>query len=522
MVEVMGAPPPDSTAGAGPAELVETHISILVFVGDRAYKLKKPVAFPFVDLRTREQREHLCHREVELNRRLAPDVYLGVADVTGPDGEVCDHLVVMRRMPADRRLTTLVEQADPDVEPIMAELGMRLARFHRSAERSAAIDEAASVERVARRWHDNFDELRPFVGSVLSEPIFADATSTADRFLAGRDALFAERIAGGHACDGHGDLQLDDVFALDDGPRVLDCIEFRDDLRFGDVAEDLAFLVMDLERVGAGRLVEVLLSAYEREAGEAIPRALLRFYVAYRAQVRAKVACLRAAQLPTSDPAHRTAALQAEQLLAQCASALADALPCLVLVGGLPGTGKSTVAAGLGTSLDMDVIRSDVVRKQLAGLDPDQSAAAGFGQGIYDQGSTRLVYDEMIEQAARNLERGRSTVLDASFSSEEDRRRCRAVAEAASVPIVELRCRLDADVAARRIRQRQRDGHDASDADEAIAAAMAGRADPWPGAADLDTARLPDDVFADALRLVARARHVYPAPSSTRRTRSRL
>ncbi len=467
--------------------MIETHISTIFFVGDRAYKLKKPVHFPFVDLRLRADRETICHREVELNRRLAPDVYLGVADVAGPDGQPCDHLVVMQRLPTDRRLSTLVAAGDKRVPSALTDLGHLLARFHADATRSTAIDTAGSPEVISGLWHDNFAEMRPFVGDILDADTFARCVVAADEFIAGRHALFDSRIADRAICDGHGDLQTDDVFCLDDGPRVLDCIEFCDTFRYGDVANDLAFLVMDLERLGALPLVDGLLTAYHETATAPIPRNLLRFYVAYRAQVRSKVSCLLASQLPEADPRSQQARQRAVELLSLCDRALRDAQPRVIIVGGLPGTGKSTVASGIGRSLGIEVMRSDVIRKELHGLDPSTSAAAPFGAGIYEPSSTTGTYAELMHQARQQLELGRSVVIDASFVDPNHRIAARTLASEAHSHITELRCTIPSETAAKRIRVRRARGTDASDADPHVAAMMTADSVTWPEATVVST-----------------------------------
>jgi aminoglycoside phosphotransferase family enzyme len=277
------------------AAVAETHSAVVFFVGDRAYKVKKPVDLGFLDFTTREAREEVCHREVALNRRLAPDVYLGVADVTGPDGELCDHLVVMRRIPAERRLSTLVE-AGADVDGHLWHLAHLLAAFHSRAERGPAADEAASRDALAHRWRANTEGLLA-VGGRFLDGNQVDATDhLARRYLTGRGPLFERRIAEGRACDGHGDLLADDIFCPDDGPRVLDCIEFDAALRQGDVLADVAFLAMDLERLGRPDIAERFLTVYREHADDTWPASLAHHHIAYRAQVRAKVAAIRAGQ----------------------------------------------------------------------------------------------------------------------------------------------------------------------------------------------------------------------------------
>lgn len=478
--------------------VAETHSGVVFFFADRAYKLKKPVDLGFLDFSTREARRAACQREVDLNRRLAPDVYLGVSDVLDPSGEVCDHLVVMRRMPEDRRLSSLVLAGD-DVAPHLDALARLLAEFHASAERSAAADRAASAEALATRWRSNTEEMQPFVGRFVSAKAVAAVGALAVRYLDGRGPLFDQRIAAGKARDGHGDLLADDIFCLDDGPRVLDCLEFDDALRLDDVLADVAFLAMDLERLGRPDLGDRFLLTYRELAADAWPTSLAHHHIAYRAQVRAKVSAIRA------DQGVAGSAQTAEDLLALARRHLDAARIRLVLVGGLPGTGKSTVAAGLGETLGAVVLRSDVVRKELAGLAPDESGAAAFEEGIYRPEVTAATYDELLRRAESALGLGESVVLDASWSDAEQRQRARLVADATASDLVELRCALPTEVAAERMRARALHGGDPSDADAVIAAAMAAVADPWPTATALDTEPGPEDVLRAASSAALRA-----------------
>lgn len=488
---------------AGPVGVVSTHISIVFFVGDRAFKLKRPVRYPFIDLRGRAEREQLCHREVELNRRMAPDVYLGVADVMGADGEPCDHLVVMRRLPADRRLSDLVLAGDPVAAEAVDQLAAQLAGLHRRAERSPAIDAAATGGALARRWDELFAELAEAEGDVLDPARVSEARRLSARFLSGRDGLFASRIADGCVCDGHGDLQTDDVFCLDDGPRALDCIEFNDEFRHGDIANDVAFLMMDLDRLGAPDLARRFASAYEAAAGVRLPPALLDFYVAYRALVRCMVAALRALS-PGANDVDADGGL-ARRLLELCTVHLRAAIPRLVLVGGLPGTGKSTVAEALGHETGWPVLRSDVVRKELAGLAPTQPAGGEFGAGLYDASTTDGVYAALVERAARHLALGSSVVVDASFTDRRHRAEARGAADRLGAVPVELRCDVARSEADRRLTERSRRGTDASDATPEVARRMAERADPWPEAATLSTDGSRQETLGAALEVLARS-----------------
>jgi uncharacterized protein len=486
------------SAGESPADdsapaVRETHISTLFFAGDRVYKAKKPVRFDFLDFSTRERRRRACEREVELNRRLAPDVYLGVAELRDVDGAGGEPLVAMRRMPEARRLATLVRGGD-DVDGCIRETARIVAAFHTRAETSDAITAAGSPGVVRANWESNFVTMQPFVGSVLDPGVASDVEQLARRYLDGRTALFAARQAHGKVKDGHGDLLADDVFCLDDGPRILDCIEFDDQLRYGDVLADVAFLAMDLERVGDPELGQRFLAWYRDFAGETYPESLAHHYVAYRAHVRAKVGCLRAGQ---GDPA---AASDAATLLGLARDHLRRGRVALVLVGGLPGTGKSTVADGLADGTGWTVLRSDELRKDLAGIGHTTRRGEEYGAGLYDDASTRATYGTLLDRARALLEAGEPVILDASWTREEWRDAARAVAQETHSDVFELRCDVDPAVAADRLEARARTGADPSDATPAIAASMAGVADPWPASTRIDTAAPVDEATLAACR----------------------
>lgn len=480
---------------AEPAAIRETHSAVVVFLGDKAYKVKKPVDLGFLDFSTRERREAVCHREVELNRRLAPDVYLGVADVVGPDGAVCDHLVVMRRMPEDRRLSTLVASGAP-VETELRRIAHVIARFHEAADAPSAALEAASRDALAARWEANLEVLERFAGPVVDSGEVTQVALLARRYLAGRGPLFADRIASGCARDGHGDLLADDIFCLDDGPRVLDCIEFDDALRFGDVLADVAFLAMDLERLGRSDLAALFLAAYRELTADTWPVSLAHHHVAYRAGVRAKVGCIRHGQ--AGGPAREEARL----LLDLARRHLEAARVRLIVVGGLPATGKSTVAAGVADRLGAVHLRSDEVRKELAGLPAGARALAGVGEGIYDVRGTDATYAALLDRARLLLGMGESVVLDATFHEPRWRAAVTQLAADAVADLTALGCVVPVEVAAARAARRLEVGLDVSDAHEAVVRAMASTAVPWPDATIIDTNGAPDAAISAALAAI--------------------
>lgn len=454
----------------------ETHTAILWFAGDRVHKMKKPVNLGFCDFTDLEQRREACHREVALNRRLSPEAYLGVETLLGPDGQPCDYYVLMRRMPADRSLAALVRAGEP-VDDHLRAVARRLAAFHSSAGRGLAVEREGSLEAARRRWDGVLDGLRRHAGTILPADVVELVAAAAATFLDGRGPLLERRRAQGRLVDGHGDLLADDVFCLPDAPVILDCLEFDDHLRFVDGLDDAGFLAMDVERLGGPEPADRFLALYAEFSADPAPPALRDFFVAYRAAVRAAVTCIRV------DQGGDDAGL-ARQLLALSQSHLEAAKVRLVLVGGLPGTGKSTVAGGLADRLGATLLSSDRVRKELAGRTPSDPAGAEYRDGLYRPEHTAATYAELLARAEVLLGRGETVVLDASWTAASHRDAAAAVAARSRSDLVALRCEAPRALADERIRARR---GSASDATPLVAAVMSADSDPWPEAAVVDT-----------------------------------
>lgn len=474
------------------AEVCETHTAIVFFAGDRAYKVKKPVDLGFLDYTTGAARRTACEREVTLNRRFAPDVYLGLGEFSSPDAEGPEPLVVMRRMPADRRLSRLVrEGAVPD--DVLRAVARHLAAWHADAPRGRDVDEQGTRNALSSRWEASFAQIHALADDGSVPEGMTETEQLVRRFLAGRERLFASRIEQGRVVDGHGDLLAEDIFCLDDGPRVLDCLEFDDRLRYVDGLDDAAFLAMDLEQLGASEAAAYFLAQYSEYSGDPAPASLWHHYVAYRAFVRAKVSLIQALQgAPGAEATSR-------RLVSTTLRHLRTSAVGLTVVGGLPGSGKSTLSGALADRLGVTLLSSDRVRKELAGIPAEQSAAAGYGEGLYTPEWTARTYAALLDRAAALLSAGESVVLDATWWDPAQREAARRVAERTSADLVALHCHVPDDVSAARLSTR---ASGSSDADLDIATAMAAGEAAWPEAVALDTSGALDSAVARALAAV--------------------
>ena len=507
----VGAPPP------GPPVVVETHSALIFLWGDEAHKIRKPVDLGFLDNTSVAARGEQSRREVALNSRLAPDVYTGVLDVVGPDGEVIEHVVRMRRLPAHRSLASLVRTrerggpggGDTDIVAGVGEVARQIGGLHAAGARSAVVDAAGSPAAVARLWAESLEHLRRLGVGRDAPEIVDDIEALATAYLRGRTRLLESRVADGRIVDGHGDLLAADVYLTDDGPRVIDCLEFDDRLRYGDAMLDIGFLAMDLDSLGARDLAVVLLEAYREISGDDAPASLVHHYIGYRALVRSKVTAIRAEQAADGDGG-RADARRALELADLAVDSLLRGRVRLVLVGGVSGSGKSTLAAPLAEALAARLWRSDVVRAEVGAAGVDPAGPGGDQRDRYSAGSVQAVYDEMLARASAALAAGRSVVLDATWLEPRRRAEAETVAADAHAELVEVSCTAPEGELVRRVAERARAGSDPSEATvEVVRAQLAGRA-AWPEAVEVDTTEL-DVRDRDAVRRWA-AREFGPLP----------
>lgn len=470
-------PAPPGRFPAGPDQAIETHISRVWLEGSRAWKLKKPVDFGFVDFRSLDARRLACEAELRLNRRLAPDLYLGVHPVTDDpgglcvagDGPVVDWALCMERLPEGASFRDRIDTLEPSE---VRAVGARLARFHANCARGPDIAGFAAPAAVAQLVHDNLAAARAQAGALIHPDVLDRLHARVELALVELGPELAARAS--LAVDGHGDLRLEHVWWLPGEPdpiRVVDCVEFSDALRACDPVSDTAFLAMDLAFHGRSDLVAALWEGYGD--GQGASAALRRFYASYRSAVRAKVHGLT---LPSSkDPERSRLRAIGHWLRALERLAPPSERPGLVLVGGLPGVGKSSVAAALSEAAGLRLLRSDALRKERLGLAPTRSLAAAVDTGAYTPAARDAVYAALAEEVAQRLFAGERVCVDATFVDPEHRARLLDGARARGVEGLLLWCEAPVEVVAQRLAARQ---GDASDADLGVHLALRARLRP--------------------------------------------
>jgi len=464
LLDALSSPEAFPTATRSQVDKVVTHISWVFLLERDVYKVKRPVDFGFLDFRTVEKRKLACEAEVKLNRRLAPDVYLGVVPigrtedggfhVDGP-GQVVDWAVHMRRIPDARRADNLLKEGKLSLAYV-DEIAQRLAAFHADAARGHHIASFGAPEQIAKNVSENFEQTRATVERFLSKREAAELENWQRSYLQDHAAAFRERLEGGHVRDGHGDLRLEHAYLEASGVTILDCIEFNDRFRYADVCADVAFLSMDLEALGRVDLAELLLARYARHANDFDLYGLVDFYESYRAFVRAKVASFTAADETVDHTARERAWQQARHygLLALSAKRSTLVAPIAIAVGGLIASGKSTLAEQLANQLAAPIIDTDRIRKHLAGRAPLERLTEPAFQGAYSEKASARVYDELCRRARIVLRSGRPLVMEASFRTAAERARARALAQECGVPFHFLECRAPADICKARLAER--------------------------------------------------------------------
>jgi hypothetical protein len=455
-------------------ELIETHISWVFLTAEEVFKVKRPVDLGFLDFTSLGKRREACDSELRLNRRLAPEVYLDVVPITvdtsgvhriaGP-GEVVDWAVRMRRLPVERRADELLQAGLLTPKHVDA-LAVHIARFHDDAHCDAETSRHGDVAAIRRNVQENFEQTRRSIEDYLSADQAREIEAWQLETL-GDEAPFVARTDAARIRDGHGDLRLEHVyFGTDESISIIDCIEFNDRFRYGDVCADIAFLSMDLAWHGRVDLAERFLAHYARESNDYELYSVVNFYESYRAFVRGKVASLLAEDTEASPEARERARREARRyfILALAFERPPLVPPRVVAVGGMIASGKSETAATIGDLLAAPVLGSDRTRKQLMGRKPTDPLAGGAWSGAYSPSATDAVYGELFRLADIVLLSGRPIVIDASFRTAAMRDAARSLAAQHGVPFVLVECCTPPDLIGQRLAARESSGAHESDA----------------------------------------------------------
>ncbi|MGD2137591.1 MAG: AAA family ATPase [Gammaproteobacteria bacterium] len=462
---------------AGPGETVrvlETHISWVILAGEYAWKLKKAVNFGFLDFSTLEKRRHYCEEELRLNRRFAPDLYLEVVPITGRaenpslggDGAVIEYAVKMRRFPQEGLLSTIA--GDKQLQAAQVDMIADLVAGMHGQVAVAGEDSAYGLPDDIHHWMgENFEQIRPHLHTATQRQVPETLEKWCAREYQARHDDMVRRRANGFVRECHGDLHLGNLALIDGRIVPFDCIEFNPKLRWIDVMSEAAFLVMDLRERGYPGLAQRFLNTYLQHTGDYAGIRLLRYYLVYRALVRAKVAILRLAQVGSTRD--ETAAWNEYTGYMRLAAQYAKAPPpALVITHGLSGSGKSWYASRLVELLGALQLRSDSERKRLYGYDPDADTASGAHTGIYTAAASARTYTRLAELARDLISGGYPVIVDAAFLKFAERERFRRLAAELDVPFVLLHFEADRDILRRRIGARRAAGTDPSEADVSV------------------------------------------------------
>ena len=462
-------------------ELLETHISWVILTGDYAYKIKKPLDLGFLDFTQLAARKHFCDEELHLNRRFAPQLYLDVVTIRGSEaspgvfgsgsdsGNVIDYAVKMREFPQRALASRLLP--DGAINSAMLDaLAVKIAAFHGKAGSAARGSPYGTQEAVITPARENIAQLEPLLPDAESRAQLALLLAWTDAEYDKHWTLFGERQAEGFVRECHGDLHLGNIVLIDGELMPFDCIEFNPSFRRIDVMNEVAFLVMDFMDRAREAMGWRFLNAYLEATGDYAGLRVLRFYLVYRAMVRAKVHGIRAQQAANDST-------ESARLLAVCRGYIALAIrfthmpnPLLIAMHGLSGSGKTVVSQQLVETLGAIRLRSDVERKRQHKLPPDHRGDGVLDAGIYSDAATHALYAHMMHTARIGMAAGYCVVIDAAFLKRWQRALALDLAHRCHVPVMIVACRSPVADLAARVEVRAKAATDASDAGPAVLA----------------------------------------------------
>ncbi len=447
-----------------PIQLLQTHVSYVLLTGDYAYKLKKPVNFGFLDYSTLERRHHFCQEELRLNQRGAGPLYLEVVGIgqTGDsycltDANPVEYAVKMVQFPQDTLLSALHDRGELS-ETLVRDLAIAVAAFHLEAETSDEICTYGTVDQIRQAFDENYDQTQGYIGGPQTQAQFDETKAYSDRIFATQGDLFQRRIDQGWIRACHGDLHLNNICYWQDQLYLFDCIEFNKPFRFVDVMYDVGFVVMDLLSKDCSDLANVFLNTYVERTGDWEGLQLLSLYISRQAYVRAKVTSFLLGDSSVDDAAKTKASETAAGYYRLAWSVCQPQSGRVYLMAGLSGSGKSTTARQLAGHISAIHLRSDAVRKHLAGVPLDER-----GEGsLYTPEMTEKTYDRLLTLGLTLAKAGYAVILDAKYDRQSLRQAAIDRVHQAHLPLTILHCTAPPEVLEQRVRDRSGDIADAT------------------------------------------------------------
>lgn len=417
---------------ASKVELLQTHVSWIFLTETHAFKVKKPVNFGFLDFSTVDRRRFYCNEELRLNRRLCPDIYEAVVELRESpagaafhgNGPIIDYAVMMKRLPSGNMLDHLVDSGKITIAELET-VALVISEFHSRALVSPYISAFGHLEKILYNWRENFEQLTPFKTTTFPDAELETIQSWVMNFTETNRNLFSRRVENGFIRECDGDIHLENICLVDDKVYIFDCIEFNERFRFCDTAADIAFLLMDLDFHNRIDLSDAVIRSYTAASDDLELEKLIDFYKVYRAVVRGKVESFRLNDseiIPASQEAARRRAIRYFRLARGYIERL-KLPPTLFITCGTMGCGKTTLADQLAFELGIKTFNSDLIRKRMAGLQPETAVNEEYGRGLYDKSVTEKTYRELERLAELELAIGNSVIVDASFQNALERAR---------------------------------------------------------------------------------------------------
>jgi hypothetical protein len=449
-------------------QLLQTHISYVALTGVYAYKVKKPVNFGFLDFSTLDKRKYFCDEELRLNRRLSPDIYLDVIPITQTDttleldgrGPVVEYTLKMKEFPQEQIMTNMLKQGTI-TEDTIDQLCIRLIQFYTAQQPSEEITKFGEVKSVKQNIDENFEQTKPMIDITVPKDTFRYIKDATAQFFERKKDIFERRMKDGRILDCHGDLHSGNIVVSDHTIQIFDCIEFNERFRYIDVASDIGFLAMDLDCLNYPYLSSYLIQEYVQKSGDTGIFEVLNFYKSYRAYVRGKVQGFQLNDPHISPSTKKEIVDHARKYfdLSQYYAALFSwelnqTKPALIVVSGLTGTGKSTVAQKLAVDYSAQQINTDAVRKQHAGIEKFERHHDQFNTGLYSPDKIDETYKQVVQLGASYLKKKKNVVLDATFQKKKYRDMVRSIATKHHAVLVMIHCACPDTVVKQRLEQR--------------------------------------------------------------------